>query len=129
MKTLQAIPLPQKMDLYAPDGSEIRLLAATGRASMVHCLLPPGAVSSPVCHRTVDELWYFLSGRGQVWRKFGSEEMVASVQPGMSLNIPLGTHFQFRAAGPEPLVFIIVTLPPWPGADEAVPVAGHWPSE
>ena len=115
------------VDAVAPDGSEIRLLAATRSASMVHCTLPPGGVTRAVRHRTVEEVWYFLGGQGQVWRKRGEVEEVTDVRPGTALSIPAGTHFQFRATGPEPLTFVITTVPPWPGADEAVPVPGVWP--
>ena len=93
---------------------------------MVHCSLGPGEVSSPVAHRTVDEVWYFLEGRGQVWRMYDNEEQVVDVAPGVSLSIPVGTHFQFRATGDDPLRFVIVTMPPWPGHNEVFPVAGHW---
>ena len=59
-------------DAAAPDGSEIRFLIdrrhGAGRASMVHVTLPAGQVSRPVRHRTVEEIWYVLEGRGQVWR-------------------------------------------------------------
>lgn len=61
--------LSNDYDTLAPDGSEIRLLSATSRGSMVHCTLNPGEVSLPVAHRTVEEVWYFLDGAGQVWRK------------------------------------------------------------
>lgn len=44
----------------------------------------------------------------------------------MALTIPLGTHFQFRAHGGEPLAVIGVTMPPWPGDAEALRVAGPW---
>jgi mannose-6-phosphate isomerase-like protein (cupin superfamily) len=126
MSQLQTIQQPEKLNAIAPDGSEIRLLAGTTRGSMVHCVLPPGRTSKAVRHRTVEELWYFLSGQGQVWRKFGDEEIVAECCPGLSLNIPTGTHFQFRNTGREPLCFVIVTMPPWPGAEEAVAVEDHW---
>jgi len=119
--------LPAARDTLAPDGSEIRLLAATSRGSMVHCTLNPGAVSAPVAHKTVEEVWYFLEGTGQVWRRQGAEERVVDVEPGVSLSIPVGANFQFRATGEGPLRFVIVTMPPWPGEDEAYPVAGHWP--
>jgi mannose-6-phosphate isomerase-like protein (cupin superfamily) len=42
------------------------------------------------------------------------------------LTIPLGTHFQFRSHGKEPLSAIGVTMPPWPGEDEAYDVEGPW---
>jgi len=114
-------------DTLAPDGSEIRLLSATSRGSMVHCTLNPGEVSMAVAHRTVEEVWYFLEGTGHVWRREGSRERIVNVAPGASLSLPVGTHFQFRTTGNRPLRFIIVTMPPWPGEDEAYPVPGHWP--
>ena len=123
---LHTLHLPDGLDVYAPDGSEIRFLAAGTRGSMVHCRLPPGSVSAAVVHRTVEELWYFIAGEGQVWRKRGEVEQIEDVRPGASLNIPTGTHFQFRCTGAQPLDFVIVTMPPWPGADEAVPVLGCW---
>ena len=55
-------------DAIAPDGSEVRLLAATQRGSMAQFSLPAGRVSFAVCHRTVEELWYFTDGRGRLWR-------------------------------------------------------------
>jgi mannose-6-phosphate isomerase-like protein (cupin superfamily) len=128
MTDLQHIHLPDKLDVYAPDSSEIRLLATASRGSMVHCTLPPGDVSQAVRHRTVEELWYFISGQGQVWRRLGDSEELTEVSAGTSLNIPTGTVFQFRAIGDEPLCFVIVTMPPWPGEDEAIPEEGKWKS-
>ena len=68
------VELRENYDTLAPDGSEIRLLAQTSRGSMVHCTLHPGQVSVAVAHRTVDEIWYFLEGSGQVWRRRGNRE-------------------------------------------------------
>ncbi len=114
-------------DALAPDGSEIRLLHQVDGASVVHCTLPVGAVSIPVKHRSVEEIWYFLAGQGQVWRAQADREDVLDVRPGISLTIPLGTHFQFRNAGDVPLEFLIATTPPWPGEDEAILLdAGRW---
>ena len=78
-------------------------------------------------NRTVEEIWFFLQGHGQVWRKFKDSETIAEVQPGVSLTIATGAHFQFRNTGEEPLTFVITTMPPWPGDEEAVRVADHWP--
>ncbi len=114
-------------DALAPDGSEIRLLHQLGGVSVVHCRLSVGVTTIPVRHRTVEEVWYFLAGEGQVWRKQGGREQVLDVRPGMSLTIPLGTDFQFRNTGDAPLEFLIATTPPWPGEDEAVVLdAGCW---
>ena len=117
-------------DVLAPDGSEIRLLHSLPGASVVHCTLAGGAVSIPVQHRTVTEIWYFLAGEGQVWRTQGEREQVLDVRPGISLTIPLGTQFQFRNTGGVPLEFLITTTPPWPGEDEAVLLdVGCWELE
>ena len=119
-KTLAAAP-----DAYAPDGSEVRLLAALKGGSFAHFTLGPGQVSAPVTHRTVEEIWYVVAGEGEIWRKLGDEESVVAARPGLALTIPLGTHFQFRA-GAEALSFVAVTMPPWPGPDEAFAVPGKW---
>ena len=124
MPAFESSQVKAKYDLLAPDGSEIRLLHSLDGASVVHCALPVGAVSIPVTHRRVEEVWFFLAGEGQVWRKQGEREQVLDARPGHSLTIPLGTHFQFRNTGAAPLEFLITTTPPWPGEDEAVVVAG-----
>ena len=61
-----AVELPSEPDTLAPDGSQIRLLATGRRGSMAHAELAPGAVSRPVKHRAVEELWYVVSGSGQI---------------------------------------------------------------
>jgi mannose-6-phosphate isomerase-like protein (cupin superfamily) len=119
--------LGEAYDVLAPDTSEIRLLVGTTRGSLAHGTLAPGRVSLAVTHRTVEEVWYVTGGRGQVWRKQDDREMVVDVEPGTALTIPIGAHFQFRATGPEPLRFVMCTMPPWPGEQEAVRVPDHWP--
>ena len=118
--------LADKPDAVAPDGTAVRLLTALAGGSFAHFELPAGATSYAVAHRTVEEIWYFVAGAGEVWRKLGAEESVVAVAPGDSLTIPLGTHFQFRATQDAPLAFVAVTMPPWPGADEAFAAAGPW---
>jgi mannose-6-phosphate isomerase-like protein (cupin superfamily) len=61
-----------------------------------------------------------------MWRRAGEHDEVVALQPGLCLTIPLGTRFQFRALGDEPLAAIAITMPPWPGGDEAVFVEGRW---
>ncbi|VVB90299.1 Cupin domain protein [uncultured archaeon] len=115
-------------DYYsAPDGSEIRKFMDMNRGGLAHCTLPPEGISIPVAHKTVEEIWFFIQGNGQVWRKQGDREEVVDVDPGTCLTIPTGTHFQFRNTGSESLSFIIATMPPWPGKQEAVKVQkGYW---
>ena len=121
--------LADKPDDIAPDTSEIRLLARTTRGSMAHGTLAPAGVSLAVRHRNVEEIWFVVQGRAQVWRQLGDHEEVVDASPGTSLSIPQGTLFQFRTVGDEPFRFIMCTMPPWPGADEAVRVPDHWPVE
>jgi mannose-6-phosphate isomerase-like protein (cupin superfamily) len=113
-------------DAIAPDGTRVRLLLSLGGGSMAHFELAAGAVSHAVAHRSVEELWYVLSGRGALWRRSSEGERIELLEPGMALTIPLGTAFQFRAEERAPLTFVAVTMPPWPGAGEAVPVTGPW---
>jgi mannose-6-phosphate isomerase-like protein (cupin superfamily) len=113
-------------DAIAPDGSEVRLLGASARGSMAAFRLAPGTVSKAVAHRTVEEIWYFNAGQGRMWCRLGEAEEVTEVGPGVSVTIPTGAHFQFRCDGGEPLEAVAVTMPPWPGADEAYPVPGKW---
>jgi mannose-6-phosphate isomerase-like protein (cupin superfamily) len=113
-------------DCLAPDGSEVRLLPRLHGGGMVHCTLHAGLTSLAVRHQTVEELWYVLEGKGQIWRKQHQDEEVLDLAPGVAVAIPLGVHFQFRAIGADPLGILIVTMPPWPGDHEAVRVPDHW---
>jgi mannose-6-phosphate isomerase-like protein (cupin superfamily) len=118
----------QESDTIAPDGSEIRLLATGAhgalRASLCEVRLAPGAISRPVSHRSVEEIWYVLEGRGRVWRcPPGARANPIEVGPGDSIVIPTAWGFQFSAAPDRPLRFLCYTSPPWPGPDEALPVA------
>jgi mannose-6-phosphate isomerase-like protein (cupin superfamily) len=113
-------------DAIAPDGTEVRLLCSTSRGSLAHFTLPPHAVSRAMVHRTVEEVWYFLSGRGYMWRRFLEQEEIMEVGPRVCITIPLGAHFQFCSVSHEPLTAVGTTMPPWPGEGEAVAVDGYW---
>ena len=118
--------LPAKPDACAPDGSKVRILLGLRGGGMAHFELGPNETSKAVTHRSVEEIWFFLSGRGEMWRKQRTETSIVEVHEGVCLTIPLGTHFQFRCFGPEPLTAIGVTMPPWPGESEAILVPGEW---
>lgn len=123
----KAMRLPASPTVKAPDGSDVRVLLATRRGSCAHFELAGGETSTAVVHRTVDEIWYFLSGRGQMWlAPDDSDGQVIDVMPGDCLTIPVGTRFQFRAHGSTPLAAVGLTVPPWPGKDEAIVVRGRW---
>ena len=126
MDGFQTKRLPAAVDALAPDGSEVRILCSGARGSMAHFSLPGGQVSQAVAHHSIEEVWYFLAGRGRLWRQQGTVEEIIEVSAGVSITIPPGTHFQFRNDGDSALAAVGVSMPPWPGEDEAYPVAGVW---
>jgi mannose-6-phosphate isomerase-like protein (cupin superfamily) len=130
MRAFRTLILAEAPVVTAPDGSRVRvLLDAPQRGSMACFELDAGQVAAAVVHRSVDELWWVAAGRGALWRR-GAGDMgdgaVVDLQPGMCVDIPCGTTFQFRAAEDEALRVLGVTMPPWPGADEAQVVPGRW---
>ena len=126
MRDFETLALPAEPSVIAPDGTLGRILLKLPGGSFAHFTLPAGATSHAVQHRTVEEIWFFLSGRGEIWRRNEAGEEIVAALPGLSITIPLGTAFQFRALGDEPLVFVAITMPPWPGDSEAFLVEGAW---
>ena len=114
--------------IVAPDGSQVRLLLTdehgANRCSVVEVTIAAGEVSRPVRHRTVEEAWYILSGSGEVWRcppgTPADEVAPVKVAARDALVVPVGWAFQFRAEAGSDMRFICVTMPAWPGMDEAV---------
>ena len=142
MTPCATLPLPAEPTVTAPDGSHVRVLLGLAGGTMAHFTLPAGATAKAVVHRTVEEIWYVTSGRGEMWRRQGgdegadgdaeegacegADESVVALVPGLCLTIPLGTRFQFRAAADRALEAVAITMPPWPGDGEAVEVPGPW---
>ena len=103
-------------DAIAPDGSEIRLLiddrhgATSG--SLVEVTLPAGQVSRPVWHRTVEEVWYVLEGRGKVWALSGrrprgicaSGGCVSGRRRSHTNRVAVPVQFRPRNSAPVPLL-------------------------
>ncbi len=113
-------------DAIAPDGSEVRVLCELSRGGMALFSLLPGQVARAVAHRSIEELWYVVAGRGRIWRRLGQQEETTDLSPGVSLSLPVGARFQFRCDGAEPLTVLGATMPPWPGDGEAYEVDGPW---
>ena len=59
------VALPLEPTVTAPDGSDVRVLAGVRGGSMAHFALAPGRCSAAVQHKTVEELWYVLSGEAR----------------------------------------------------------------
>ena len=104
--------LPDMPDAVAPDGSDVRILLGLAAGGMAHFELPPGRHQRPSLIERSRKSGFFLSGRGEMWRKQEEREEVVPVEPGVCLTIPLGTHFQFRSLGDAPLTAVGVTMPP-----------------
>ena len=126
MTDFNTMRLPAVPDVIAPDGSGVRILLGLHGGTMAHFELAPGQTSKAVTHRTVEEIWFILTGRGEMWRKQADREEIVTLEPGVCLTIPLQTHFQFRTIGNAPLTAVAITMPPWPGEDEALFVPGRW---
>jgi mannose-6-phosphate isomerase-like protein (cupin superfamily) len=92
-KPYETKTLGAAIDATAPDGTAVRLLLSLAGGSMAHFELPAGGVSHAVTHRTVEEIWFVLSGRGSIWRRQDGVERIDPLSPGTSLTIPLGTAF------------------------------------
>ena len=121
--------LPHEADTLAPDGAEVRILCSLAGGSGAHFRLAPGRVSRAGRHRSVEEIWYILEGRGEMWRRMDEQEEVVALTPGLCLTIPLGTSFQFRAGREAALSAFAVTMPPWPqdSDEEWTEVEPCWP--
>jgi mannose-6-phosphate isomerase-like protein (cupin superfamily) len=122
----QTLHATDALQVQAPDGSAVQVLLQLAGGSMATFTLQPGQVSAAVTHRSVEELWYVVAGRGQMWRRDAAGQQIVALEPGLCLSVPLGTAFQFRCDGGAALVAVAVTMPPWPGPDEALVVPGPW---
>jgi mannose-6-phosphate isomerase-like protein (cupin superfamily) len=62
-----------------------------------------------------------------MWR-LGSQEDVVPVECEAAITMPIGTYFQFRSFGYEPLSTIGTPMPPWAGQgeEEYYEVPGKW---
>jgi mannose-6-phosphate isomerase-like protein (cupin superfamily) len=123
---MQTRPMPERPEARSPAGAEIRYLMGGTTGDMIHSTVPPGQVNRATVHSTVSEFWFVLGGRGSIWRRDQAGEQVVDLTPGVSIDIPVGTAFQYRAADNAELTFICVTMPPWRGDIEATHLDGPW---
>lgn len=125
----------------APDGSWVRPLTRSAGASSATFHLPADVTTRAVYHRTVEEHWCVVSGTGRLWIAEVSSASPTHTEgdrtplrwsqrvlaPGVTAYLPVGAVFQFQAE--TDLVVFGVTVPAWPGDDEAVVVDGpHEPT-
>lgn len=119
-------PFPAAPEARSPAGAEIRYLMGGTTGDMIHSTVPAGQVNRATVHATVSEFWHVLAGEGAIWRRDDSSEQTTPLTPGVTIDIPVGTAFQYRCTGTDPLEFICVTMPPWVGDQEATIIEGPW---
>ena len=118
--------LPEHPDAKSPAGADIRFLIDGKTGNMIHSTVHAHQVNKATVHATVSEFWYVLEGHGEIWRNDGVESCITPLVPGTSIDIPVGTAFQYRNVSDEDLKFICIAMPPWPGDSEAAHVEGIW---
>ncbi|MEX0936470.1 MAG: cupin domain-containing protein [Pirellulales bacterium] len=96
------------------DGSEIRELLAHRNScivkqSLAEARLPVGASTTEHYHRQTEEIYYLLSGSGQM--RIGQQER--RVGPGDAVAIPPGAVHQIINDGSEELRFLCCCAPPY----------------
>jgi mannose-6-phosphate isomerase-like protein (cupin superfamily) len=123
---MQTRAFPSNPDARSPAGAEIRYLIGGATGNMIHSTVPPGQVNRATIHASVSEFWHVLAGDGRIWRRDGTGEQIVALTPGVTIDIPVGTAFQYRCDGREPLQFLCISMPPWPGDEEATVIAGPW---
>ena len=94
------------------DGSEIRELLAHRNSSirnqsLAEARLPPSASTTPHYHPRAEEIYYILSGRGQMC----IHEETAEVGPGDAIAIPPGLIHQITNTGSTVLTFLCCCAP------------------
>ncbi|MEX2029573.1 MAG: cupin domain-containing protein [Anaerolineales bacterium] len=123
---MKATLLPENADAKSPAGAEIRFLMDGPTGNMIHSSVAPRQTNRATVHATVSEFWFVLKGHGEIWRHDGVVSCVTALLPGTSIDIPVGTEFQYRNVSDVALEFICIAMPPWPGEAEAKFVKGIW---
>ena len=90
MTGFETMSLADAPQVVAPDGSDVRILPSLAGGSMAHFTLAPGVTSGAVTHRTVEEIWFVVSGRGEMWRASADREEIVELEPDVALTIPRG---------------------------------------
>jgi len=84
--------------------------------SIAHAVVRPGESTLPHVLKRSTELYYILSGRGEM--QIGDES--APVHPGQIVYIPPGARQFIRNTGTADLVFLCIVDPKWQADDERI---------
>jgi mannose-6-phosphate isomerase-like protein (cupin superfamily) len=115
---MQKVRLEQREPFITADRSSIRELVGlpSGNAteqSVAEATVPPGGETVEHYHRTTEEVYLFLSGKGRM--RLGDEE--AEVRAGDTVVIPPGAKHKLWNTSPEPLVLLCCCAPPYRDED------------
>jgi mannose-6-phosphate isomerase-like protein (cupin superfamily) len=108
------VRLEEREAFVTADGSTIRELAGipSGNAinqSLAEATVPPGGETVEHFHREAGEIYHFTAGAGRM--RLGIEE--ADVRAGDTVVIPPGVQHKLWNPGPEPLVLLCCSAPPY----------------
>lgn len=84
------------------------------RCSVAHAIVPPGVSTLPHLLKNSTELYYILTGTGEMHIGIRS----APVHPGQIILIPRGRTQYIRNTGSDDLVFLCIVTPKWQADDE-----------
>ena len=107
--------------INTPHGSEIRPLIDRTTSEITQCslaeeLLPPGRTVTLHHHNSIEEIYYILSGEGEM--TVGEERR--QVGPGDAVYIPRGYAHTLNNSGIGPLKILLVCGPAFFPEDEIV---------
>jgi mannose-6-phosphate isomerase-like protein (cupin superfamily) len=115
---MDVVNIGQAPPFRTKDGSEIRELlahrnSAIRNQSLAEARVGPGERTTPHYHPRSEEIYYILSGRGEM----RLEQETRPVGPGDAIAIPPGQVHTIANPGPEPLVFLCCCAPGYEHGD------------
>ncbi len=115
---MDIVNLHDTVPFRTKDGSEIREILAHRNSvirnqSLAEARVAPGERTTPHYHPQSEEIYYILSGRGEMQL----ERETRAVGPGDAIAIPPGQVHTILNPGPEPLVFLCCCAPGYEHGD------------
>ena len=84
--------------------------------SLCHCILEPGEATAPHSLKEQTEVYYILSGEGQM--HIGEE--AAAISSGQTTSVPPGAMQWIANSGTDELLFLAICQPQWKEAEEVI---------
>ena len=118
---MEVINLNEVAAFVGPDRAIIRELAASRNSSarkqsLAEVTIPVGGTVVEHFHKTIEELYYILTGTGLM----KIEDEVREVGPGDTVIILPGQRHKITNNGQAPLVFLACCSPEWTAEDQVL---------